>query len=368
MKKITLLFFALILAEANAQVDDVSPNLSNTTSLPISNSLYNPYTTEFLYDIGVAIGTQGNAGILFLNNQFWVSAWASSNIHVLNNTGGFVETFTVAGVTGARSLTTDGTNVYVGANNTNIYVINPITKTLINTISTTTTSGINIRFLTYDATLNGNAGGFWIGNFNTDIVAIDMSGNQINVIPAATHGLTGMYGAAVNTATNTLYVYNQSAPSNDIISSISLTTGTMIADNYDVFANDLSSNGVTSSLAGGAFLSSDIVSGETVLIGVSQATPSNILWGINVENLLSTNDLKTDLFKVFPNPVNNVLHFSTTDFDEITIFNIDGMVIKSLKSNSLTDKTLDVSNLSKGVYIISVKIDSNIKHFKIVKI
>jgi hypothetical protein len=31
MKKITLLFFALILAEANAQVDDVSPNLSNNS-------------------------------------------------------------------------------------------------------------------------------------------------------------------------------------------------------------------------------------------------------------------------------------------------------------------------------------------------
>ncbi|HQV36507.1 MAG TPA: T9SS type A sorting domain-containing protein [Flavobacterium sp.] len=366
MKKITLLFFALILAEANAQVDDVSPNLSNN-SFPNYSSLFNPYTTEFLYDIGSAIGTQGNAGVLFLNNQFWVSAWASSNIHVLNNSGGFVETFTVAGVTGARSLTTDGTNVYVGANNTNIYVINPITKTLINTITTTTTSGINIRFLTYDATLNGNAGGFWIGNFNTDIVAVDMSGNQINVIPATTHGLTGMYGAAVNSATNTLFVYNQSAPSNDIISSISLSTGAMLV-NYDVFANDLSSNGVTSSLAGGTFLSSDIVPGQTILIGVSQATPSNILWGININNLLSTTDLEKDSFKIYPNPVNNLLHFSTTNFDEITIFNIDGKIIKSLKSNSLNDKTLDVSNLSKGVYIISVKSESNIKYFKIVKV
>ena len=67
MKKITLLFFALILAEANAQVDDVSSNLSNN-SFPNYSSLFNPYTTEFLYDIGSAIGTQGNAGVLFLNN------------------------------------------------------------------------------------------------------------------------------------------------------------------------------------------------------------------------------------------------------------------------------------------------------------
>ncbi len=265
-----------------------------------------------------------------------------------------------------RSFTTDGTNIYAGANNANIYVINPSTRSIISTIPVTSTVG-NIRFVTYDANLNSGSGGFWIGNFNTDIVAVSTTGTVLNTILAATHGLTGMYGAAVNSATNTLYVYAQMAPSNDVISSISLPSGTPTGLLYDVFATDLSSGGTTTSLAGGTFLSTDVVSGETVLIGVSQATPSNMLWGINVTNLLSNDYFDDSNFKIYPNPVKSTITFSSSDFDEFSIYSISGQKISSYASNLIHNNNFDVSHLSAGIYFISVGKADKVNNYKIVK-
>lgn len=364
MKKITFLILTVISFTAKAQFQDAAPTInlqSNSNYLEVRN----PDVTSFLYDIGTSIGTNGNAGVVFINNQFWVSAWASANIHILNTTGGFVETFTVSGVTGIRSFTTDGTNVYAGTNTTSISIINPVTRTLSGTISTTLP--FNIRFLTYDSTLNSGAGGFWVGNFSTDIVAINLSGGILLTIPAATHGLSGMYGVAVNPTTQILYVYCQMPPNNDTISSLSLPSGTSTGLVYDVFTNDLSSGGTTSSLAGGTFLSTEVVSGQTTLIGISQATPSNMLWGINIDNLLSQDDLTTNPFGLYPNPMENTLHFTKTDFDSIRVYSLDGKEVSNYSSTELRNQQMDVSGLSSGLYIVAVQKGNIVENLRMIK-
>ena len=69
--------------------------------------------------------------------------------------------------------------------------------------------------------------------------------------------------------------------------------------------------GSTSSLAGGMFLSSSVVSGQDTLIGVSQATPNNLLFGMNVDTVLATDSFKSSNFAVYPNPATDYLSFST---------------------------------------------------------
>jgi hypothetical protein len=53
----------------------------------------------------------------------------------------------------------------------------------------------------------------------------------------------------------------------------------------------------------------------------------------------------------FPNPVENMLNFSSNDWSSGEIYNITGQKVLSFSNNS---RSLDVSGLSKGVYILSL--------------
>ncbi len=367
MKKNYLMFSFIVFSMLGYSQEEMAPNIVVNSSTSSSNN-FSPSTTSFLYDAGAAIGAQGNAGVVFINNQFWVSAWASNNIHILDNMGVFVQTIQVTGLSGVRSMTTDGTNVYCGTATSSIYAVNAITKTLTSTISITTTSNATARFCAYDASLDSGAGGFWIANFNTDIAAVSMTGAQLSVIPAATHTLTGMYGAAVD-GTGLLYVYHQAVtPSNDVISSINLTTGLPTGVVYDFYTNDAAPAGATNSLAGGLFISNTVVSGQTTLVGLSQATPSNFLFGMNV-NTLSTNKVEAlSKFKLYPNPAKDVLTISSENkaISKIKIYNLIGQLVIDKNSSSLVE-TIDVSNLQSGTYSISIESNDALEFFKIIK-
>lgn len=78
------------------------------------------------------------------------------------------------------------------------------------------------------------------------------------------------------------------------------------------------------------------------------------------DNTLSTTDLKTDEFSIYPNPVKDELFVSglkkETDYE---IFTADGRLVKKGKS----DKKIQVSILEKGVYFIKI-LNSNLKFIK----
>lgn len=364
MKKHYLIICMLAITAAFAQTSEKAPVLQQGgTSQSTPNYVpFSTLTTSFLYDVG-AIAGASNAGVVYLNGTFWVSVWNSADIHEISSTGTLVQTFQITGVSQVRSMTTDGTNIYCGAAGASIYVVDPSTKTLTSTISISTTSDASARFCTYDASLDSGNGGFWIGNFGSDIASVSMTGAELSVIPAATHGLSGMYGAAAyDDGTNHyLFVYNQGTTSGDEIEVLDLATGTLTGINYDFFANDASGAGSTSSLAGGLFLSTDVVSGQNTLVGVSQATPSNLLFGLNVDNVLNTTTFDSaSNFTVYPNPVKDYLNVATKDnttIKEATLFNILGTQV--LKTNNLLEGRLDLSGLSAGSYFLSLKDENN---------
>ena len=79
---------------------------------------------------------------------------------------------------------------------------------------------------------------------------------------------------------------------------------------------------------------------------------------------LSTTEFKTNSISIYPNPTSNTLHIKTTNqypFD-IIVYNVLGKeVIKTTVLNS----TLDVSSLSKGIYLL--KLENTDTAFKFVK-
>ncbi len=278
----------------HAQADmftGITQNEANLGTSPQSKAQWD-LQTSFNSTLSAG-GSTGMAGVVFFNNEFWVSKWQTDTLIRFDNSGTMIEKFLVAGLTGVRAITTNGTYLYMATNTNTIYRVDPVTKTL--APPHITSASVNpSRFLTYDATLDGGAGGFWTGNFNTDIDAISMSGAVLTTIPAATHTLTGMYGAAVDRISSGgpyLWVFHQGGTNNTQITAIQLTTGLPSALTYDMFPPLQTAHGLSSCLAGGACITNQISAGTLSFVGVAQGTPSNVVFAIELDPANQPDDI-----------------------------------------------------------------------------
>lgn len=362
MKKLlTMIIATALVVTANAQTAERAPITGNQQNTAAQNN-QSPETLfdlEFSYDIGAtgAIGAQSQAGVVFLNDQFWVSTWNSDVISILDNTGGFVETVFIAGLVGTRSFTSDGTRLWAGTAGTEIFEIDPVARVIINTINITTGSDAAARMCTYDETLDGGNGGFWIGNFGSDIASVDMTGNELSVIPSATHG-TVMYGGAIDNISDGgpfLWIADQTpAGGQHLLTQLDPTTGVPTGVVYD-FGPDAPAGNI-SGIAGGVAISpAGEAADEATLVSVCQCDPSNILFGVELIETLGTEDNTFSDFTVYPVPATgNTVTIETKNAGnlEVSVYDILGkLVIDTTVSNN----TLDVSTLRTGVYIMQIE-------------
>jgi hypothetical protein len=78
---------------------------------------------------------------------------------------------------------------------------------------------------------------------------------------------------------------------------------------------------------------------------------------------LSTPENEVSKIRVYPNPSSSIVYIDYIEDLEITLFNILGQQI--LKTNS---KTIDISSLNEGTYLLVAKDSNNtITNFKIIK-
>ena len=276
MKKIYVSIFTLSLIIFNGigQNNVITSNNSLIKSRTNLNSEYAPVqsasnlqsTNKAMWTIQLDVDptTLGVslAGVMWTGTEFWCAKWNSADIYTADSSGTLTGNFTIPGVSGARSFTTDSTHIYIGAAGGSIYKIDPVTRTLVSTISTSVAS---CRYVTYDPTLNSNAGGFWTGAYGSDITAVSMTGTTLSTISSATHGLTGIYGMAYDNFSNSgpsLWAFNQGGA--DIIQLD--MTGNPTGLTHDA-NSDLGTGG---GLAGGLFICDNYFTGTTSMIGINQ--------------------------------------------------------------------------------------------------
>jgi hypothetical protein len=245
----------------------------NGNGLPSAQALWD---VQFNYNLFTSVGSNGNAGVAYTGTEFWVSKWANDSIYTLSPTGALTAAFTIPGVAGVRAFTWDGQYLYAGKATDTIAVIDPMTKTLTNSIIVS--GGHIVRHITYDSTANSGSGGFWIGDFNTPLRQIDMSGNVLNTIPAGTHGLQGMYGSAIDHWTSGapyLWIFYQSGGASDPqkIKRLQLPTGMPTGVDHNVMTDVGAS--VSGGLAGGLFITNQLDTVRT-MIGLLQGSPNRL--------------------------------------------------------------------------------------------
>ena len=101
--------------------------------------------------------------------------------------------------------------------------------------------------------------------------------------------------------------------------------------------------------------------------GAVTPVTDEILVTLTVPASLSIDKLAKYDFSFGPNPTEDFIYLSASkNIGNVEIFNLVGQ--KSLSTDLRASKgTLDISNLSKGVYIMNVTIDENIGTYKIIK-
>jgi len=129
------------------------------------------------------------------------------------------------------------------------------------------------------------------------------------------------------------------------------------------------SQSMIQSVNSGSIISSNssVSVGEIVVIPVNQNQSSSGIIGILVQTLEVPQLELSSSITVYPNPTMATVYFQTetnlTD-EKVSIFNLSGQLIS--EKNIATDNSLDLSELSTGVYLIqftNIKINS----FKIIK-
>ncbi|MAZ72039.1 MAG: hypothetical protein CMC70_02730 [Flavobacteriaceae bacterium] len=97
-------------------------------------------------------------------------------------------------------------------------------------------------------------------------------------------------------------------------------------------------------------------SGGALSLLISNVNGDTALYG---DETLAINEVASPSLSVFPNPVMDVLHIhSTTEiFKTVTIFNLQGQEVMSLKFQQ-NNPTIDTGNLQAGVYFLKAESDT----------
>ena len=167
----------------------------------------NPNRPEAMFDVQFVLRPNDSlpAGIskrsysvLWTGTEFWMGQWTSDSIARFTKEGkllGFLRTANLPATTGnvgIRGLTMEGTNIWA-TNTSNILMrLDRTTGAIVETITIPAILA-GARFASWDPT---EGGGFWVGNYATDLYKVNKLGVITKTIPRGVHGLILMCGAA----------------------------------------------------------------------------------------------------------------------------------------------------------------------------
>ncbi len=327
------------------------------------------WDVNYVYDLLAMGGTNGNAGCIFFNNEFWVSRWAQDTILLIDDMGNLLAKFSVPGLFGtggnARSFTTDGTNIYAGNNTAAIQVIDPGTVSITSTIPV----GGTVRSLTYDPTANSGAGGFWYSNFSTDITLVSMAGAVLDVISTATHGLTAMYGSAFDNWTMNgpfLWVFDQGGAGGADLVQINTTTKLQTGVIHDV-NSDVGVQNASVGIAGGVFLHvrNSQLEMSGVLQGNDPTTPIDGLFGYDMDVTVGLSEIEgpKDFLNINPSVTSHMVNVNidkqNNDPVQLQIMDAAGKLVFDKTTHGINNY-INVSGYDNGMYFVRVIYDGEV--------
>jgi hypothetical protein len=91
------------------------------------------------------------------------------------------------------------------------------------------------------------------------------------------------------------------------------------------------------------------------------------LFDLEITSELSTDDFEKNTFKVYPNPVKDVLHIDyTSDISSVSVYNLLGQEVLRSEINS-NNGELNMTNLSSCTYLVKIMSGNLVKTMKVIK-
>ncbi|WP_299058679.1 T9SS type A sorting domain-containing protein [uncultured Polaribacter sp.] len=89
---------------------------------------------------------------------------------------------------------------------------------------------------------------------------------------------------------------------------------------------------------------------------------------VSYSTTLSTEDTLQEKISIYPNTVKDIVTINTKKaISAITITNNLGQKIKEIEQKDILNNTINLNDLSKGMYFMTIKIDNKLQSFKILK-
>jgi hypothetical protein len=254
---------------------EVSPTLEQVKQS--QTSIEATWDVEFNYDASAVTLAAGNAGAVYIPTlgKFWTSRWATGVIHQWNTDGTLDQEYTVP-FTGTRGMCFDGQFVYHSINTTTVQIVDPTTRTVVGTVPVVGAPN-GFRFITYNPDGNAGAGSIIGGNWtapNLNFYEFSLTGTLLRTI---TSTVTGVYGLAYDkwsAGGPFLWVFSQGlgAGTPQVIQQMDFTTGLYTGVQHDV-KTDVGIGQPTTGIAGGMFITDQLIPGEVTMGGILQGTP-----------------------------------------------------------------------------------------------
>ena len=253
-------------------------------SCPYKSTAYSlaEVTGDILIDLDVETPTGDNQmlGCEFDGNYIWTTGGGSdgsNKFYKFDISGNLLNTYNqgTSSAWGMRDMAFDGTYLYAGDDD-GFYMIDPANGNVTTLFSNTLGLGV-IRALAY----NSSNGHFYACNWNTGIIEFDANGTQYSTLNSP--GLTGMYGLAYDNAYNRLWIFNRTGNPETTFYEYDIAAETLTGVSYQI---PLLTN-TTDQVNGGAFYSTDLVSGKVVLCGIAQATPVDRLFAMELDDVVT---------------------------------------------------------------------------------
>jgi hypothetical protein len=276
---LVMLWCITLMAQKKFEItSEESPTLQSISHDP---ALEATWDVQFSYDATAITLAAGNAGAVYIPtiDKFWTSRWATGVAHQWNSNGTLDFEFTLP-FTGTRGMCFDGTVVYHSTATTTVQKVDPVTRTVVGTVSVVGAPN-GFRFITYNPDGNSGAGSIVGGNWtapNLNFYEFSLTGTLLRTI---TNAVTGVYGLAYDNWSPGgpfLWVWSQGAGAGtpQLIQQMDWASGTYTGVTHDVISDV--GLGQTGAIAGGLFITDQLVPGTVTLGGMLQGVP-DVLFG-----------------------------------------------------------------------------------------
>jgi len=97
-------------------------------------------------------------------------------------------------------------------------------------------------------------------------------------------------------------------------------------------------------------------------------TTGTTVWSFTTDAQLGVEENTLNSFTAYPNPTSGILNIkSTEEIDNVTVFNLLGQSVAKFGKNDITNSSIDLSELSKGLYLVKVTSGNNTETLRVTK-